>query len=436
MTAPTLNFITDASLLLPYQNSVINKPYTYMTIEVGGTVYDITDYILQSPLIDRQARILPETISELRASDAVFTVSNDDKFMSPTDVSSIFYKKNYFNSKITIYTGFWTSDTEVMLISQLVSYLSEIDISADNNTLKLICTGVTKKLERKKVGEPLTDGTANPKTYTGTQYFKSIIEDLLSNYGGLIPSEYSVQDIDITFDDIVFTNISVSSAISYLCQAVSATIYEDRFGKISIQKLEITWDNPISSSTIDLDDTNNIVNAHVIFSDENLLYKISVTGNPSTVYSEHTETINVSGRIVSVSNNYIQTEAIAQDIVSRFKEIFCTTPILLELDIDYMPALDVGTICLVTEEQSGMVSEEFEIYRVSLDIENYTGRVYLQKSYYIGANFGFYASDNAEGADPEVADDYDLAGEFDLKFAYYGDENVTDDTPPKYSYAR
>lgn len=397
MTAPTVTITNDPDDLLVYQNTEDNRPYFYVTIEVDSVVYDITSYLLEIPLIERKKYVLPESASDLRGTDAIFSCANVDNYFSPLNPSGLFYGKTYFDSKVIIYAGFYSSDTAAIVLPQLVCFLNEVRICTEKNSVELSCSGITKKVSRKKVGEPDTDGTANPKVYSGTQTFKAIAEDLLSTYGELTSSEYSVQDIEVTFTDISFNNISVALALSYICQAASADIYEGRNGSIKITQVDAL----IKSTLSELTDNKDILGAYISFSDADLIKKISITGE-SSVYAEETVEANVSGRIIDITNNYVQTEALATDIVSRFVERYGIVPVLIEMDIAYLPTIDVGDIYTVTETQSGILNTEFEVYRLILDVGHVKGKIYLIKSYFSADNFCFFAdrgsASNFEGA--------------------------------------
>jgi len=412
--------ITDDILLLEtYQNSNPNRPYTYVTITVGTDIYDITDYILASPLIDRQKEILPEYVSNIRATDAIFSVSNNTKYFSPLNTSSIFYGKNYWGSKIDVYTGFYTSDTDIIAVNQLTVYLDELSIESNAATAKLICIGTSIKLKNSKVGELNTDGTSNPKVYNGTWTFKAIAEDLLYTYAEIYSENYEVADININFTDLSFDNMSVDTALNTLCQAASCELFEGRDGKITIKSFEPIFGKYSIGSN--LSDELNILGGTINFSDQNLIYKITVTGDTG-VYAEDSVALNLTGRTIEITNAFVQNNSDAADIVSKYITRYGTAPLLIELDVDFMPVLDVGDVVYVTEEQSDLENEEFEVYRLTLDVENFKGRVYLMQSYYTGKYIFF--------ADSSI-NNFTNATSYDLLFGFYADRDNPND-PPDY----
>jgi len=366
---------------------------------------------MATPLIDRQKSILPENIATLTATDAILSVSNNTRFFSPLNNASIFYGKAYVGSTINIYTGFRVSATEVKVINQLTVYLKEIDVEAKTNIVKLVCIGNSEKLKNTKIGAPLSDGTADPLIYVGSWTFKNIVEDLLGTYVGIASSGYEVSDITLSFTNASFDNITVETAIEYLCQAASCEVFEGRDGKIIIKSFVPSWG---TSTAIELKASTNILSATSVFNNDDLIFKIAVTGATS-VYAEEEITANVTGRVVELTNAYLQSNSEAQDVVDKFVERFGTAPILIELDIDYMPALDLGDIVFVTEEESDIAGQEFEVYRITLNLENFSGKAYLLQSYYTVA-YLFYNSNGASNfySDPTA---------YDSKFGFYADRD-------------
>jgi hypothetical protein len=407
----------DPADLIAYQDLSSNKLALYITITLDGVEYDITEYVMGTPLIDRQKSILPESIASLSNTDAVFSVSNNTKYFSPLNTNSIFYGKNYIGAELNIYSGYVFSDTLSKVINQLKVYLKEINLESKTSTAKLVCLGNSSRLKNVMVGPTLSTGTANPKVYTGTWTFKNIVEDLLVTYAGFSYLEFDISDIDMSFEDASFDNVTVESAIGSLCQAASCEIYEGRNAKLIVKAFSPLWG---SIAGTELKASTNILQATSVYSNDDLIFSITVTGDTG-VYADGGEPLNVTGRIIDITNAYLQTNSEAEGVVNNYMERFGTMPLIIELDIDYMPALDLGDIVFVTEEESDLVNKEFEIYRITLDIENLVGKVYLVQSYYTAA-YLFYNSDST----PAYAD----STSFESNFGFYGDRDNPESIPP------
>ena len=407
----------DPADLIAYQDLSSNKLALYITITLDGVEYDITEYVMGTPLIDRQKSILPESIASLSNTDAVFSVSNNTKYFSPLNTNSIFYGKNYIGAELNIYSGYVFSDTLSKVINQLKVYLKEINLESKTSTAKLVCLGNSSRLKNVMVGPTLSTGTANPKVYTGTWTFKNIVEDLLVTYAGFSYLEFDISDIDMSFANASFDNVTVESAIGSLCQAASCEIYEGRNAKLIVKAFSPLWG---SVAGTELKASTNILQATSVYSNDDLIFSITVTGDTG-VYADGGEPLNVTGRIIDITNAYLQTNSEAEGVVNNYMERFGTMPLIIELDIDYMPALDLGDIVFVTEEESDLVNQEFEIYKITLDIENLVGKVYLVQSYYTAA-YLFYNSDST----PAYAD----STSFESNFGFYGDRDNPESIPP------
>lgn len=411
-----------------------SSPYKYVTINISSEgAVDITDYVINISSIDRGSPNEPGSVSQIRAGDASIIVSNSDGYFSPEEPTSIFYGKDYYDAEIIVYAGFYLDDNNIEVTSQAVVLLERVELRDNDGVVQLYGRGKSKKALEKRVGEPDSDGLADPLTFMGDWKFIDIIEYLLKDVAGLATTEYSVQDLSIFYRDIVFKDMTISTAIAYLAESSNTRIWEDRFGVINIEEFIPVFAGEGDELNLELYTKDVVYTTDFTM----LVNKVRVHyGGDNFYLIDNTETQEV-GRYIIVNNPYVQKYSVAKDIGDKIITKFGTRddiPII-QVNAHWLPDIDIGDVVVVVSNLAGLASEYCRINQIVMDMSQHVTQLVLEKTTDIGGyTWGFLGSsvDEGDGLSPQ-SDTFAGASTEDKEFAYCAVDSASA-APMYYAY--
>jgi len=438
-------FLTTATAEFLALQSGLARPYWEVNITVSGTAatwsgilgqaYEANNDLISIGTIDREKSITISSTDKIVAGDITLQLNNASGIYSPLNsTSGIFYNKDWFNSIVKVWSGFYSTSGTALVLQNGTFVLEELELNSRNGTAYFRCKDKLTYALDQYVGLPGSSGTANARMWTGTYSAAAIITDLLSGLsltGG---------DYDITAGNTDFSNLSVSGqtygvTLGKVVAASDGFIYVDNFGKIRFKTTTSnfggtrpTWSIGISGTilqnkyTIDVKNLKNIVAVR---------YDSTLASYNS---SENTATVP-KGSTFLASNALIQTRAQAQTFTSRNLSDFSTPVSFLEIDNLWMPAVELGDYFDVTDPNmwlSGTLSRTYEVYKIRSSITQCKQTFYLREAS-IGAKFG-YLSDTATDANSVIYTGAWSSGFGFLSYdtgtaAYPGFDAATGETP-------
>ena len=409
-------------------------PYIYVTILLKGESeeIDISDRIISVSNIDRGSEVEPDTVSEIRTGDGNIVVANDDGYFSPSNINSLFYNKDYYDSEVRIYAGFYIDEDNVEVTSQSVFLIERIELDDTNATATIYGRGKCKKALEKRLGEPNEEGVREPLAFMGQWKFKDIVEYILENEVGLNSNEYDIEDIQVFYQDITFSDVTANSALAYLCESANARMWEDRFGRVVVKEIapEFTYNDDV----LNLYNYINQLNWDVDL--ERLVNKIRVHYRGDLYYMIDNTSTMESGRYVIIENKYVEQYEYARDIASKIETKYGNRDFIQNMTIkcDWLPDIDINDPVIVIGETLGLSYTKVRVNRLVHDFGDFRTTLFVE-SYDIGnVTWGFLGSSEDEGdsLSPQ-ATDYDSATDNDKLFAYWGSDSTTDG-PQYYCY--
>jgi len=408
-----VTYLTTATLEFLALQSGLARPYWEVNISVSATAatwsgtlgqaYEANNDILSIGTIDREKSITISGTDKLIAGDITIQLNNASGIYSPLNsVSGIFYNKDWFNSIVKIWSGFYSPSGTALVLQNGTFILEELELNSKNGTAYLKCKDKLAYALAKYVGLPGPSGTSSARLWTGTHSAGSIIVDLLSGLS------LTAGDYDITAAGIDFVNLSVSgmtygTMLGKMVAASDSFIYVDNFGKIRFKPTtsnfgteRTKWEVGISDMVMQNKYTTDI---------KNLINVVAVNYEPSLAsYNSSEKTATVpKGRTFVTDNQLIQTRAQAQTFTSRNLSDFSNPLSFLEMENLWMPAVELGDYFDVTDPNlflSGTAYRTFEVYKIRSDISRFKQTFYLREAS-IGAKIG-YLSDTATDANSVI----------------------------------
>jgi len=218
----------------------------------------------------------------------------------------------------------------------------------------LYCIDRFRRILQRIVGPRNPDGSENPRIYQN-KTFKEVVVDLLVSVGGFGQEKLDIQDIELTFRSLSFSEETLGSCLSKLAEAASGTFTLLASGRVSFREFDFferrIW-KPITPS----DQAQEIT-----FQGQSLLdrvVRVLVEGRDGVFgYSARPET---EGKTVKIRNTTIESDAVASKVAEAMIGRFSGSS-LLRISGVFLPSFDVRALAKVVSTISGLSSAPFEV---------------------------------------------------------------------------
>ena len=364
-----------SAAFLAAQNSATKTPAKKIQLYIAsganlGNKIDITGKVSNIGNIIQEIPVKPDKLGDIIPGNIIITVDNSDKYFSELVASSVFYNRFILDDEIRIFSGFNLSGRNEYQVSG--RYLIDKVVTSNQPIAYIYCSSLLRESLDKIIGEPVNN-EANPKVYEGTWKVKKLMEDLLTTYANLNIENINIEDYDRSFSNITIENKTVKYVIQRLAQACDGVIYTDNQGDIFFK----TWDN-MSAGTYEIKPNRNLVTIKVTGQRrDRYVIKAIVTGDVG-IQGEY-DSGNTTGRIVTINNEYVQTEAIANTIAQNTVDRNNQSEMELDLSSCYLPSVKILDTVLITDTLSGLSATPFLVNSIDKDVSSFSDNYLLTK---------------------------------------------------------
>lgn len=391
LTTSTNEFLNlQSGLARPYWevNYTISATASTDSGTLGGA-YQTGNDIVSFGSIDKEKSVFISGTDKLYAGDMTVKLNNATSRYSPLNSLSILYNKDWFNSQLKIWVGFYNVSGTALVVQKGTFLVEELEIDSENALAYLRCKDKLKYGLEKYIGLPFASGTSNARLWTGTVSSKAIITDLLSGVG-LTAGDYDIT-AGIDFNNLLVSAKTVGWVLGKMAQASEGYMFVDNFGKVRFRRL--TDDFGYVRQTWSLNTNNNILKTKYTISVANLINEMGLRFEESlSSYASLERTATTpKGRVFQTDNQLVKTYAVAQSVISRNLDNYDQDITFLEIDNLWYPAVELGDYFNITDPNvymSGVASHTFELYKIREDINNLNQKLYL-KEVEIGLKIGY-----------------------------------------------
>src|SRR3990167_4784867 len=168
---PSVEYLTTATAEFQNLQSGLARPYWEVNYTLSATAsttsgtlgqaYETNNDIISFGGTDRERSVTISGTDKIYAADVTFKLSNRNGTYSPLNPAGIFYNKDWFNSIVKIWAGFFNVSGTALVV-QKGTYLAEtLEIDSEAAQAYLKCKDKLRYALDKYVGLPLPSGTAN-----------------------------------------------------------------------------------------------------------------------------------------------------------------------------------------------------------------------------------------------------------------------------------
>lgn len=370
---PTIIIIraTPSDAFLAEQAKRTNMPVKLIRLYENGNIHGLTSKFQSMGPIDRETKFKPGETNRLTISDQTLVMSNVDRYFSDLNPDSIFYDRDYAGQDvIKVFAGF-KIDGGIELLQKAKMKLIQIELDTKQNLANLRCQDVFRDVFDRYVGMPDSEGVADPLVYSGSQSFKTIVDNLLQTHAGIPSADCDIEDVSLNFTDLTFEKKTIRECIQKLSEIARGSTIVMGDGKVSFRTF-ISEDVTIDYT---LREGENFSLLRYTGQDYTLkVNKVVVIG--AAVYAEG-QIVGETGRTLKIENDLIATKAIATDVAADSLARFAVKPILVEMTAEYLPSLRAKDIVKIYESSSIANSIILQVRRLALDIVGFSTRLLL-----------------------------------------------------------
>ena len=358
---------------------------------------DITSRVKQILNINREIPSSPAEFSNLFLDSCTLQVENTDGYFSENRASVAgasppFYNRvaptdpnGYLEDEIRFFAGFDLDGTlEYLTTGRFV--INYIKADSESNA-EIYCRSILDAVAEVTVGQPELDETVSPpvekekpRKFISVQPFKTIMTELLNVDGGIGIEKIHIEDVDMSFSNIILNEANLGTTIQQLAQAAQGIVYTNNQGDVYFKK----WTSFPSSSLHFRENTNSRSIRHIGQNRDSILKECTVKGDKlQKVYGISVSATLTIGRTKTINSDFIQSNELAQDIADFMITNFTLDNSEIELSATYLPSIDVTHTVQVTSPILGLAGAYYLVYRANKGLTNYQDEYFLKSNFAI-----------------------------------------------------